>query len=176
LFNKKIFSENLTRARKEAGLSQRELAERLDVSPQSVSAYENKGKLPTIDKLAAMAEILGVSMDALCGTQKEPQKKAGMTTDREAIEGLYELQRYLGAVLDATGLHTRCGAGLYGDEYEKDIEGHDAVLHFLKGYESMKKLLDDGTISRDVFITWYRGELETAEAEYEEVDDDDLLF
>lgn len=43
------FSERLIAARKKMGITQKELAERIDIAPSSLSAYEHKGKYPTLD-------------------------------------------------------------------------------------------------------------------------------
>lgn len=61
------FHENLTRVRKACGITQEELAAQLNVSRQAVSKWETGESLPDLYKLAALAEALGVTTDALCG-------------------------------------------------------------------------------------------------------------
>lgn len=60
--------------RKGAGMTQEQLAERLGVSPQAVSKWENDISCPDISMLPAIAEVFGVSADALLGMQ--PMKAA----------------------------------------------------------------------------------------------------
>ena len=48
-----------------AGISQAELARRLDVSRQAVSSWESGEKWPTPDRLPQIAGILGCSIDEL---------------------------------------------------------------------------------------------------------------
>lgn len=68
-------SENIYRLRSGLGLSQSELAERLDVSRQSVSKWELGSSTPELDKLIAMSELFGVTLDALVhGEEPEPPK------------------------------------------------------------------------------------------------------
>ncbi len=56
------------RARREAlGLSQAELAERVDISANYVGVLERGLKLPTLDKLFALAKALGVPASELLG-------------------------------------------------------------------------------------------------------------
>ena len=55
-------------------LSQDDLAEKLYVSRQSISKYENGEATPDIDKLVQLAEIFGVSLDYLV-LGKEPEKE-----------------------------------------------------------------------------------------------------
>ncbi|MBE6835160.1 MAG: helix-turn-helix domain-containing protein [Ruminococcaceae bacterium] len=48
-----------------AGLTQEQLAEKLDISPQSVSKWENAVAMPDITALPLLAEIFGISIDDL---------------------------------------------------------------------------------------------------------------
>ena len=59
------FSENLQTLRKAAGISQEQLAERLDVSRQAVSKWETDGGYPEIDKIIALCDLFGCTMDEL---------------------------------------------------------------------------------------------------------------
>lgn len=55
--------------RKQAGLSQEELADKLNVTRQSISLWETDQTMPSLDSLVVMAEIFNVGLDELCGTQ-----------------------------------------------------------------------------------------------------------
>lgn len=59
------FGEKLLKLRKEAGLSQEGLAEKLEVSRQAVSRWENEGILPDAPNLLALSRLFGVSIDYL---------------------------------------------------------------------------------------------------------------
>ena len=63
------FQENLIRARKARGMTQEELAAKLNVSRQAVSKWETGESLPDLYKLAALADEMGVSTDELCGRE-----------------------------------------------------------------------------------------------------------
>ncbi|MBO7667793.1 MAG: helix-turn-helix transcriptional regulator [Firmicutes bacterium] len=60
----------LAARRKAAGLTQSQLAERLFVSRQSIDFWERGVKWPTPDRLPAIAEALGCSIDEL---YREPE-------------------------------------------------------------------------------------------------------
>ncbi len=60
-------AENLRRLRQEQGLTQATLAERLGVSYQAVSRWENKSSYPDIELLPAIAALFGVTVDYLLG-------------------------------------------------------------------------------------------------------------
>ena len=48
----------------EQGMSQETLAERLDVSRQTISKWENGGGLPSASNLVALSDIFGIPTDA----------------------------------------------------------------------------------------------------------------
>ncbi len=57
--------ERIMNLRMEQQMSQSDLAEALDVSRQSISKWETDSSVPELDKLVALCEIFGVSMDML---------------------------------------------------------------------------------------------------------------
>lgn len=60
-----MFCDNLVSLRKLHDLSQEELADRLQVSRQTLSKYETGESLPDIERCKQLAEIFGVSLDDL---------------------------------------------------------------------------------------------------------------
>lgn len=62
-------AERLIKLRKEKGLSQEELAEKLGLSRQAVSKWERAEASPDTDNLICLARIYGVSLDNLLNTQ-----------------------------------------------------------------------------------------------------------
>lgn len=59
------FSEKLQKLRKENNLSQEQLADKLDVSRQSVSKWESGQTYPEMDKLLTMCKLFNVTLDDL---------------------------------------------------------------------------------------------------------------
>lgn len=57
--------ERLTALRNQHGLSQSELAEKLNVSRQSVSKWETDTSIPELDKLIQLSEQFDITLDAL---------------------------------------------------------------------------------------------------------------
>lgn len=68
------FSEKLQILRKEMGFSQEILAEKLFVSRQSISEWEQGVSLPEVDKVVLIAEVFGVSIDDLLKDSIELKK------------------------------------------------------------------------------------------------------
>lgn len=71
---KETFGQRFQRLRKEAGLTQEEVAEKVGITPQGVSKWENDLSSPDINILVKLAEILGVSVEELLGKEKEKTK------------------------------------------------------------------------------------------------------
>lgn len=67
---------NLIRLRKEAGLSQEELADRLAVSRQAVSKWERGEALPDTNNLIRLARLYNVSIDEIVGYAPEKETSA----------------------------------------------------------------------------------------------------
>lgn len=59
------FGELLAELRKDSGMTQKQLAERLHVSVGTVSNYENGVHLPDLEKLVELADLFGVTTDYL---------------------------------------------------------------------------------------------------------------
>ena len=61
--------QNIQNARRAQGLSQEALAEKIGVSRQALGKWEKDIALPGLDNLQAAAQVLGVSVDTLLGTE-----------------------------------------------------------------------------------------------------------
>lgn len=64
-----VFNESLIKRRKELGITQDELADKLGVSRQSISKWENGECMPDTDKLIRLSDVLGMSLDELTGRE-----------------------------------------------------------------------------------------------------------
>lgn len=63
--------QKITKLRIQKGITQEELAERLDVSRQSISKWEMDSALPQIDKVLMLCEFFGVTADELLRDEVE---------------------------------------------------------------------------------------------------------
>ena len=73
-----MFKENLISLRKLNGFSQDELADRIGVSRQTLSKYETGESLPDIEKIVAIANEFGVSIDDLIHYDKKQSDNLGL--------------------------------------------------------------------------------------------------
>lgn len=65
MMNEKLFARQLALLRRESGMTQEEVAEKLHVTPQAVSKWENGRSLPETALLPAVARLLDVGIDTL---------------------------------------------------------------------------------------------------------------
>ncbi|MBR0144544.1 MAG: helix-turn-helix transcriptional regulator [Clostridia bacterium] len=108
-----MLSEKLYELRRKAGLSQEELAERLDVSRQAVSKWESGTARPDVDRLQALSRFYGVPMEALLSDDPLPapgespapsgEKPAGMKAAGEGKRRSGPALLSLGVILAFAG-------------------------------------------------------------------------
>ena len=71
---KETFGQRFARLRKNLGLKQDDIAEKVNISAQAVSKWENDLSAPDISTLPILADILNVSLDELLGREVEQTK------------------------------------------------------------------------------------------------------
>jgi putative transcriptional regulator len=77
-----MFSENLKNLRKQKGLSQEELAERLHVVRQTVSKWEKGLSVPDAALLIRIAEIFETSVSTLLGGTVDPSEDKNIIAEK----------------------------------------------------------------------------------------------
>lgn len=84
-----IVASNISRLRKDANMTQAELAEKLNYSDKSVSKWERADALPDLNVSKQIAELFGVSVDFLLTTHDEwnvsPPPKPSPSYDSDII-------------------------------------------------------------------------------------------
>ncbi|MFT3951948.1 MAG: helix-turn-helix transcriptional regulator [Oscillospiraceae bacterium] len=68
--------ENIKIMRRKCGFTQEELANRIGVTPQAVSKWENEGGLPDLSLIVPLAQIFGITTDSLLGVVASVYGKA----------------------------------------------------------------------------------------------------
>ena len=81
-------AERLTALRKRAGLSQGDVAERLNVSRQAVSRWETGLTVPSTDNLSRLGRLYGVTLDELLSYSAAlpPEKPREKSTEEALAE------------------------------------------------------------------------------------------
>ncbi len=86
-------AEKLAALRGERKLSQGDLAEKLDVSRQSVSKWETGQAVPELDKIIKLADLFGVTVDELVRDGEAPRPEA---PEPEVTERVIYVKQQLG--------------------------------------------------------------------------------
>ena len=71
--------------RRQAGMSQRELAAALAVGPSAIGMYEQGRREPSADRLVALSRLFGVSTDYLLTGQPHAGDAAAMLRSRRLV-------------------------------------------------------------------------------------------
>ena len=94
-----IFISRLDQARKEKGLTQRELANRVGVTEVSMSRYVNGARVPKGPIVVNIAKALGVSVDYLVGTSSVKKRQTNADrirnmSDEELLDFICSIETY----------------------------------------------------------------------------------
>ena len=105
--DKERFGAFLAALRKEKGLTQRALADRLYVSDKAVSKWERGDTVPSTDTLRRIAELFHVSVDYLLGRPAALCQSCGMSLVMDSDKGTRKdgSGRVLRLLLPARGVH-----------------------------------------------------------------------
>jgi len=89
------FGERIVAAREEAGLSQRELADKLGITQRALSWWEREPVALKPEQMAALAAALGVTTDYLLGVEVPKKRGTGPTGKaRKVFEAVSKLPRH----------------------------------------------------------------------------------
>lgn len=81
------FNNKLYELRKQKGFSQEELASRLNVSRQTVSKWELGESSPDMEKLVAMSDLFGITLDELVLDKAPAQPDSASASAKTGIAG-----------------------------------------------------------------------------------------
>ena len=115
--------------RKESGLTQQQLAARLNVSFQAISKWETGASFPNIEILKALASVLGVTADEiLAGSEKEEN---GLSYSKAGIDIAYtdSIKKEMEKSLETKDRRVLNGLGPFASLYDINFpEIKDPVL------------------------------------------------
>ena len=95
-----IVANRLKMARENKGYSKTEVAKALNIATSSMTYYEQGKAIPSIDKLYALADYYGVTMDWLCG--RVNKNDAVLKTEFDVAEVLLAALQFEGIELDVS--------------------------------------------------------------------------
>ena len=96
--NTKKIGNTIYTLRKSQKLSQANLAEKLGITPQAISKWENGDSLPETYYLPILSKVLGISIDELLSSEEISKPKGDLNIDNivKGIEIIYNLKEYFG--------------------------------------------------------------------------------
>ena len=78
-----ILADKIIKLRKKEGWSQEELAEKMDVSRQSVSKWEGAQSIPELEKILQLSNLFGVTTDYLLKDEIEEEEFSQEATNSD---------------------------------------------------------------------------------------------
>ena len=104
-----ILADKIAKLRKQLGWSQEELAEKLDVSRQSVSKWESANSIPDLNRIIMLADIFEVTTDFLLKDKNENFEQSNQTTQESSLirVNLEQATRYVQSKLAISSLNTK---------------------------------------------------------------------
>ena len=128
MFDTKKFGANISRLRKNADMTQMELADRLNLTRQAISRYEHGESFPDVSILVMIAEVFSITLDELISSGEptrgeslilESVAKGDDSVTAESIEDIVSLAPYL-----KPSILTKLAAGLSRQESTSPTFSH----------------------------------------------------
>ena len=96
--------ERIFQLRTEKNMSQGDLADKLDVSRQSVSKWENNTAVPDLDKLIKLCDVFEISLDEITGRKVQKEKTSNKLEEIKEIKNSLTQTQQIGCILLCVGL------------------------------------------------------------------------
>ncbi len=138
MLNNKKISEFITQKRKQLGMTQTDVAQKLNISFQAISKYEN-GTLPNVEILMELASVLNVSVDELLlgcekGDENFSYSKAGVD-----ISYTDAMKREMAVYLKTDDKRVLNGLGPFASLYDIHFPNIESPVLVLKSEEPGSK-------------------------------------
>lgn len=168
-------SDKLIKLRKEKGWSQEEFAEKLDVSRQAISRWENGTALPDAQNILRISKLFNVTADYLLNDDQEDHEREidipALETEKEETEPLVQKKKYpylisafcfiifiilvvcaIMWVVNRTNDPTNDPTNATGNEVQTEQHTHD-VLRSVKENEVAPTCTAEGSYDEVVYCT-----------------------
>jgi len=139
-----MFCNRLFEARKKKGLTQIKTAELANIRQARYSAYETGRQIPPVDVAATLADVLDVSLDWLCG--KDKQSKFESVGD--IAQTIVDMTAACEVNFDEVGL----GVAII-------ISHQQELADFLARFDSLREMENKET-TKKVFSAWVNTEIQ----------------
>lgn len=144
-----MFGDNLKKVRKEKGLSQEALAEKINVVRQTISKWEKGLSIPDGDMLIKLSQVLEVPVETLLGSKVplENTNAVNQAIQFQIINSLLENSQregakmseimILGAFISLIGAFFSVALMMLATLNDVTLNGTVGIIGLLKGYGAM---------------------------------------
>lgn len=152
--NQYEIGQYIQKRRKDIGLTQKQLADQLNVSAQAVSKWETGDTLPDTTLLLDLSDLLETTVDKILSGGKIVMKKHNKINLEHIVEGLDAISKlktllgekstfYQGAI---EGINKKMNIDFeayYQDDYTKEVMLTEVIIQYIiDGYETSKEEID----------------------------------
>lgn len=105
-----ILADKIIKLRKQLGWSQEELAEKVNVSRQSVSKWESANSIPDLNRIIMLAELFEVSTDFLLKDENETFESNSEVSSKDASlhqVSIEEATKYVESKVEISNINTK---------------------------------------------------------------------
>lgn len=153
MFSKEKFAERLKSLRIKHKMTQKEFAEKIGITPATLSAYENQTNTPPLSVLVDIAEYANLSIDWLCGLS-DIVKSGEFVNLGEVVGALVEISKKI----DTKMFKTTYEFNFLGEPLESEciamLYNNTVVNSFLEDWVKIKDLYDKKTIDDELYGAW----------------------
>ena len=156
--------KRISEQRKSKGLKQDELAEKLLVSPQAVSKWENDLSCPDISVLPELSRILGITVDELLSGKKENTVQFVPEDERKNINDMMLRIVVDSSEGDKVRINIPCALAKIALDCGMDlpqISGNDSLKSAVKNInlEKIFEMVEKGAIGNIVEVESHEGDI-----------------
>lgn len=153
------FSKNIKTLRNKLDLTQKDFAEKIQVTAPTLNSYEKGTKKPNFDTLIKISQEFNISLDELCGV--------GIHSNKSNIVDTYsDLFKVLVDLIENTNIKLTCTLEvgdeldeIFGDYKTRIIINDKHLYEFIEEYKTMSGLRCKGSISESIFNEWYNSKI-----------------
>ena len=156
--------KRISEQRKSKGLKQDELAEKILVSPQAVSKWENDLSCPDISVLPELSKILGITVDELLSGKKENTVQFVPEDERKNINDMMLRIVVDSSEGDKVRINIPCALAKIALDCGMDlpqISGNDSLKSATKNInlEKIFEMVEKGAIGNIVEVESHEGDI-----------------
>lgn len=153
-----VFATRLKELRTDNHMTQKEFAQKIDVTPAALSAYENNQKNPSVAVIQRIGENFDVSLTWLCGVTERKSVNKVFSTYTDIIDMFFDIMN-IGKldvypenkkVTDKDGGTTEMWGIMFSDPN---------LINFLKDWKHMRNLVISQAIDQDLYQIWIDREI-----------------